>query len=152
TMIPDRNETLGDLTNVILHESVHTTVYLNDQSYFNESLAEFVADRLTQDYLEKNYGRNSPELLAYQSSERESKQLQVILHQGYLDLEKVYLSSLSNDQKLARKKEILERLAHETKSKREINNATLIQYKTYHSGTEAFQKLWEKSQKQWVPF
>src|SRR5690606_7987905 len=30
---------LPDLVNIVIHESVHATLYIKDQSYFNESLA-----------------------------------------------------------------------------------------------------------------
>ena len=52
TMIRPRG--MGDasgLVNIVLHESVHATHYVSSQSYFNESLANFVADSLTVTYL-----------------------------------------------------------------------------------------------------
>ncbi len=51
TMIGSGDTALGELANVVLHESVHATFYLKHQSYFNESLASFVADRMTPQYL-----------------------------------------------------------------------------------------------------
>jgi len=47
TMIPEGPEAFGELANVILHESVHATVYVKNQSAFDESLACFIADELT---------------------------------------------------------------------------------------------------------
>jgi predicted aminopeptidase len=43
-MLSEGDTALGELVNVILHESVHATIYLPDQSAFDESLASFVAD------------------------------------------------------------------------------------------------------------
>ena len=60
TMIPDHEHEIGQLVNVILHESVHTTIYKKGQSYFNESVANFVADHLTPIYLKRQpYGKKS---------------------------------------------------------------------------------------------
>src|SRR5664280_430428 len=51
TMIPEGDGAMGALVNTVLHESLHATVYVNNQSYFNESLACVVADKLTPEYL-----------------------------------------------------------------------------------------------------
>ncbi len=47
TMISDGDEAIGELADVVLHESVHATLYVDGQTRFNESLAEFTSDRLT---------------------------------------------------------------------------------------------------------
>src|SRR5690606_34569810 len=65
TMIPRGKHDVGSLVNVVLHESVHATIYLKDQAYFNESLASFVADRMTFDYLSEKYGETSEEWKAF---------------------------------------------------------------------------------------
>src|SRR6185312_14274837 len=56
TMIAGGDEAVGELVNVILHESVHATLYVDGQTRFNESLAEFVAGKLTTVYLGAHYG------------------------------------------------------------------------------------------------
>ena len=43
TMISEGDEAVGELVNVILHESVHATLYIDGQTRFNESLAEYSA-------------------------------------------------------------------------------------------------------------
>src|SRR4029078_3952588 len=60
TMIPEGKEALGELVNVVLHESVHATVYIEGQAFFNESIASFIADRLTDHYLIQTRGNKSP--------------------------------------------------------------------------------------------
>ncbi len=57
TMLRSGPEALGALANVVLHESVHATVYVKDQSPFDESLATFVADRLTRTWLDTEVER-----------------------------------------------------------------------------------------------
>ena len=67
TMISSGVRAFGDLVNVIIHESIHATVYVSGQSYFNESMASFVADRLTVDYLKMKFPGGSEELNAYRT-------------------------------------------------------------------------------------
>ena len=65
TMLGSGDEAVGDLANVVLHESVHATYYLPGQSPLNESVADFLGDRLATAYLRERTGENSDELRAY---------------------------------------------------------------------------------------
>ena len=47
TMLGGGDDALPELANVILHESVHATILVPDQPFFNESLASYIADALT---------------------------------------------------------------------------------------------------------
>lgn len=152
TMIPDGQEALGDLVNVVLHESVHATLYINGQAYFNESVASFVADHLTLDYLRQSRGKDSIEETAFVQAEQNSKKIQQKLHEAYQQLNGIYHSNSSDLKKLEAKTKILTELKSELKFKREINNATLIQYKTYNTGYEIFDQLIEACQGNWTKF
>jgi predicted aminopeptidase len=149
SMIPEGKEALGELVNVVIHESVHATLYINGQAYFNESIASFIADHLTLVYLDEKRGPNSPEKLDYLSSEERSKQIQKRLHEAYQKLDHLYASSASDSEKLARKGKILSSLQQELQLRREINNATLIQYKTYNTGQKEFDDLLTACGKDW---
>jgi predicted aminopeptidase len=143
TMIPEGDEAQGDLVNVVIHESVHATVYISGQAYFNESLASYVADQLTPRYLAEKHGMDSPGRVAYLKDEKGGLENEKLLHQAYVDLNTVYQSSESDSEKLEKKKAILDRLQQKLQWKREINNATLIQYKTYNEGTPEFDTVWK---------
>jgi predicted aminopeptidase len=142
TMIPEGDEAVGELANVILHESVHATLYVKGQSYFDESIASFIADRLTPEYLRQEWGPQSHELLGYLKSEEDGHERQKILHDAYLDLDRLYSSHLGEAEKLAKKSEIFASLKSRLGIKRDINNATLIQYKTYNTGQLEFEELY----------
>jgi predicted aminopeptidase len=144
TMILEGEEALGDLTNVVLHESVHASLYIKGQSFFNESIASFVADRLTPTYLDKTRGNYSPEKLAYLKSEERQKVVRKSFHEAYIQLDDLYHSSKSEDQKKQEKQKVLENLKSSLSIKRDINNATLVQYKTYNTGQEVFEELLAK--------
>lgn len=152
SMIADGEQALGDLVNVILHESVHATVYVYGQAYFNESLASFVADRLTYDYLAATRGRESTEYRAYADAEKRGDERRRKMHEAYLELDRIYASSASDTDKLARKTEILARLSKEVSAKREINNATLVQYKTYATGGVEFEGVLRACAGDWARF
>jgi predicted aminopeptidase len=152
TMIPEGEEAEGELANVILHESVHATLYVKGQSYFDESIASFIADHLTPAYLKQEKGDQSAELLSYLKSEEEGRERQKVLHDAYLDLDRLYSSNLSNEEKLSKKSEIFAALKSKLGIKRDINNATLIQYKTYNTGQTQFEELFSSCGKDWKRF
>jgi len=143
TMISSGEEALGHLVNIVFHESVHATLYIQDQSFFNESLADFLAEALTLEFLDQNLGKSSLEKKAYLAQEEKSKHAQRLLHQAYSDLDLIYRSTLSKDEKLQKKTQWMKRLQHDLGWKREINNATLIQYKTYHADGLGFEELYQ---------
>jgi predicted aminopeptidase len=74
------------------------------------------------------------------------------LHEAYLDLDRLYGSNLSNEEKLAKKAEILAQVKTRLGLKRDINNATLIQYKTYNTGQAQFEALFSACGRDWKRF
>lgn len=152
TMIATGDEALGELVNVVIHESVHATIYIKGQAYFNESVASFIANRLTYVYLESTRGKNSKEELAYQSLDTRSQDYEKKFHQAYLNLKALYESEKSKAEKLKEKKEILDQLEKDVGTKREINNATLIQYATYNTGEKEFLNLLSACGMDWKRF
>ena len=59
-----------------------------------------------------------------------------MLHAAYEALEAIYASAKPDAEKLAEKQAVLDRLRARLRYTRPINNATLIQYRTYNSGQE----------------
>lgn len=152
TMIPEGPEALGELVNVVLHESVHATLYVGGQAYFNESVASFVADRLTPVYLERIRGRKSPELESYLNGEALGNGKRKRLHETYVQLEALYSGALPPEEKALEKERILSALQEELEFRRPINNATLIQYKTYNTGGAEFSGLLAACEGDWRRF
>jgi predicted aminopeptidase len=152
TMIRDGDDALGELVNVVIHESTHATLYIRAQSYFNESLANYVAGRLTPEYLGRTRGTESLEQRAYLDGEAEGEARGRKLHEAYEKLDALYKSDASDEDKRARKAEILARLKDELKFKRDLTNATLIQFKTYNVGTREFEALFRACESSWPRF
>jgi predicted aminopeptidase len=141
TMIPDGPEAFGELANVILHESVHATVYVPSQSSFNESLASFVADELTWRLVMGRAGPGSDEAKAWLAAEERGARFVRELHQTSEALDALYRSPRSDDEKRALKEQALSALQQRLGTKRRYNNADLAGYRTYDTGRPAFERL-----------
>ncbi len=152
TMIPQGPEALGELADVVLHESVHATVYVRDQSAFNESLASFVADRLTGPWLTAVLGPSAPETTAWMGARRRQDERLARLHDAYVELDALYRSGASDVEKRARKERLLEALRQELRFARPINNATLSGFRTYGTGFAAFARLRTACGRSWPRF
>lgn len=141
TMLGDDDGAIGDLAEVVLHESVHATLYIHGQTRFNESLAEFASGKLTRVYLDEKYGPKSDEKAAYEDAERRGAERRARMHEAYEALDALYKSDEPDAEKLAKKRRILVRLRREIGYHRPINNATLASFKNYHSGTTELDDL-----------
>ncbi len=143
TMIPGEKD-FGDLVEVVLHESVHATLHLDDQSTLNESLAQFLGEKLAARYLEQEHGGRTGLLVSYQESLLKEKARTDRLRAGYRELDALYRSGRPDSEKKREKGRILARLRQELQwpEGRTLNNATLAQFSTYASSPEAFEALW----------
>jgi len=152
TMIGDDDDAMGDLVNTVLHESVHATFYVNGQSSFNESIASFVADRMAPQYLEEALGPTDPLTVAYRKAETEGGRRREIMRATYLKLVSLYASSVSETEMQTKKSEILAGAKTQAGLKRDITNATLVQFKTYGTGEAEFTKLFTACGGDWKRF
>jgi len=152
TMIPEGDEATGELANTILHESVHATIYVNNQSAFDESLASFVADRLTAPWLAATFGPDAPETRAWTSAQARERSRIERLHRAYVELEALYQSNASDQEKRQAKSHILAAAREELRLREPLNNAVLAGYKTYDTGSAAFERLLSACSSSWPKF
>jgi predicted aminopeptidase len=145
TMLGRGNGAIGDLANVVLHESVHATFYVRGQSALNESVAGFLGDRLAAAYLLETTGEDSEELRAYLEGLRSHERRAGTLHAAHEELAALYASSLSREAKLASKARILNRLRSDLGFPGSINNATLQGSEVYNSGRAELTELYDAS-------
>ncbi|MBV8759937.1 MAG: aminopeptidase [Deltaproteobacteria bacterium] len=141
TMLGGGDSALPELANVILHESVHATAFVQDEQFFNESFANYVADALTENWVEQRFGPGSPEEVSWRLGQalnlpRVARQLAT-----YKALKAVYEDkTLTKAQKLARKAAIIDELMTDLHLRKRPNNATINEVRLYNGGAEALRK------------
>jgi predicted aminopeptidase len=136
SMLSGGEDAYPSLANVILHESVHATVLVPDQPFFNESFASYVADVLTEHWVQVHFGRGSNEELSWTLGQalhlpRAARQLQT-----YTELKKLYDSKLPRAQKLEQKNRLIDELVADLRIRRRPNNASLTETRVYNGGLE----------------
>jgi predicted aminopeptidase len=134
SMLGGGDDGLPGLANVILHESVHATVLVPDEPFFNESFAEYVADALTDRWVDDQFGVGSPEQVAWLVSQathlaRTARQLAT-----FRELDALYKSAQPRAAKLAAKAAIIDRLMADLHLRRRPNNASMVELRVYNGG------------------
>jgi predicted aminopeptidase len=152
SMLAEGDGALGGLVDVVIHESVHATYYLKGQSYLNESLASFIAPKLTRDYLTRTRGAAAPELTAYERAEALGREHREKLHGVYLTLEALYSSPAPAAEKLEKKAKIMAETQAQLRLRRPLNNAVLVQYRTYDTSHEDLEALFAACGRSWPRF
>ena len=146
-----------DLAELIIHELFHATVFLKNQTQFNEELAQFVGTEGARLYMEKtNTGTGRDR----EAAKADSDTFHEFIRSLIAELDEVYKSEMQRDEKLKRKKEIIEYAkinfdihydAHfKTEnyrgfSKLPVNNAYLELYRLYYEEDHFYKDLYEKS-------
>ncbi|MDR2101725.1 MAG: aminopeptidase [Treponema sp.] len=148
------------LADLIIHETLHATVYLKNQSQFNEELAEFVGSTGARLYIEKTFGPDSPEYRRIDEAAADNAVFLDFIRGLIAELDGVYQSGLTREEKLYRKEEIIsaaknrfEATYHEKYlgkdylgfPKLAVNNAYLELYRLYYAEDRFFQDLYERS-------
>jgi predicted aminopeptidase len=147
TMIGKGDDARGHLVNTVFHESMHATFFVPGQSRLNESVANFVGDKLADQYMDEVAGPDSKETRAYRASEARGARYEAIMHAAYEELEALYASSRPREEKLAEKARVLRKLEADVHASRRLSNAALVQFKTYHSGEKELEALFAACEK-----
>jgi predicted aminopeptidase len=134
TMLSGGDDAFFDLANLILHESVHATVLVPDQPFFNESFAQYVADTLTDDWIKGKFGAGSHEHVTWHVERAIAKPRSARLAAAYRALDELYRSTRPRAQKLVEKAAIIDRLVADLHLIRRPNNASLLEFRVYQGG------------------
>jgi len=153
---PDR------LADLIIHESLHATVFIKGQSQFNEELAEFVGSEGARMYTEYRYGADSAEYRAILAAETDNNRYVTFIQGVIRELNELYESEKNKEEKISEKEKIIgaakERFALEYASffsgegyrrfsEMAVNNAYLELYRLYYTEDAYIANLFARSGK-----
>lgn len=144
-----------DLVETILHEMTHTTLYLKDESEFNEGLANLVGEVGAVQFLEKTLGPADPSTLEARKILEDERIFSSFLASLLQQLEQLYASPVSYEEKLAQREKVYEislarfaeirnqlqtdRFIHFGTTK--VNNAYLLSIGLYHRHFHLFEAI-----------
>lgn len=134
----DEETGFADLANVVLHESVHATILVGDEPYFNEGIAEYLGDQLTDELLVLKFGADSKEVTDYRADQAWRATYIARQLEAVEALKAVYASASPDDAKLEQKAKIIDALMKDLGLRRRPNNANLVEVRVYHSSYEGF--------------
>jgi predicted aminopeptidase len=153
---------LYHLADLIIHETLHATVYLKGQSQFNEELAEFVGSEGARRYIERSFGRDSEEYRRMEDTKQDSATYLAFIQGLIAELDTLYTSPLDRAAKVQKKEAIIQAAqnrfdaAYETWfhsdayrgfSQLPVNNGYLELFRLYYDGGDYFKDLYERSGK-----
>lgn len=157
-----------ELVETLLHEQVHSTIWLKRHDSYNEQLATFIGHLAMLDFMENKYGKDSPEYEKIFQDSRDSKTYIKILIDTKKKLETMYKdSNLTNEEKLLQKQQILDEQQHyfeenydelfETNNYKKAkinsyNNAFFALISTYEEKSTSFQDAFERCNRDLVFF
>lgn len=146
-----------EIAELIIHESVHTTLYVKGNPQFSEEFATFAGRKGAILFIKKKYGDESPLVHRLENREHDQKLFVEFLKETARLLEAVYTDkALSYEEKLKRKAEIIQNRAFEYTNHyskefiiegykvfnmNTINNAYIDLYRLYEEDLSIY-KIW----------
>lgn len=147
-----------DLVNLIIHETVHATLYIKHAADFNERFATFLGNKGAEQFYLQKEGPQSATLAKIKLENEDNNLFSAFISKELKELGDWY-SNLPQDSRSEKERELRIRLIQErfntelkpklkTDSYRKfpelkLNNARLLVYKTYMQDLSDFEKLYE---------
>lgn len=144
-----------DLVETILHEMTHTTLYVKGEGEFNEGLAVLVGKMGTIQFLEKTYGPSDPLTIEAKKNLEDERKFSSFLASLLQELEALYNSSISYQEKLTQRELVFARSLREFSRLKiqlqtdqfaqfdsfKLNNAYLMSLGLYHQHFHLFEAV-----------
>ncbi|GMO26960.1 MAG: hypothetical protein Ta2B_07440 [Termitinemataceae bacterium] len=162
-----KDYTINELASLIIHESLHATVFVKGNMNFNEELAEIVGSEGALRYIKKLYGEDSKELADIFAHEADSKAFVSCVQDLISLLQAVYNLDIPNEEKLKQKEitiknyqeSFLENYDANFKTDNykgfanmKINNAYLELYRLYYQKDSELKKLYKENGSDLIKF
>jgi len=150
------------MADLIIHESMHATVFIKGQAQFNEELAEFTGGEGARLYMETRFGVDHEEYLAMIAADEDNKNYVAFIRELIDELQTLYESGKKREEKIHEKELIIkaakERFDSEYESRFSsenyrgfstlpINNAYLELYRLYYAEDAYIADLYKRSGK-----
>jgi len=143
---------LNQMSNTVLHELCHSTLWLGGQGKFNESFASFVGDEASRRFLESIADEQPEVWQTLLDREVDGAQYRAFMHAMVTKLKGLYRSGLSRSEIVARREALVEESRAEyaklefrldgysraMNPNRTMNNARLKQFRVYNTGMNDF--------------
>ncbi|MDR1277998.1 MAG: aminopeptidase [Treponema sp.] len=148
------------LADLLIHESLHATVFLKGRAQFNEELAEFVGSEGARLYMESRFGTDSEEYRRMTRAEADNTAFLAFVRELTGELESLYAGDDPKEEKLRKKEAIIGaakiRFDEEYDSRFTgenyrgfsavtVNNAYLELFRLYYGGGDFYRDLYERS-------
>jgi predicted aminopeptidase len=145
---PMLEDDLPRLADVVIHETTHTTIFLRGQVAFNESLAVFIGNQGTLNFLARVFGPRSPLVLEFAAKLQRRRRFSKLISALYTRLGRLYKSKRPRAEKLRQKAKHFAWAQQRYKElfpdpenwgsfpRRKLNNAVLLSYGRYNQGIE----------------
>jgi len=128
---------LPSLTETLLHEMTHSTLYKEDQGDFNEQLASFVGEQGMRLYLSEEQGWTKEQFLELDQENTKAEEMGRLIREALPRFETLYQdAALTEPEKLNRRKVLFAELETTLQAqlgwKVTLNNARLLQFRRYN--------------------
>jgi len=155
-----RDYSPGRLAELIIHESVHATVFIKGQVKFNEELAEFIGREGGRQYMVSRFGMDSVEYQSMIDSEIDSRSFIAFIQELGAELNAMYEKNTSRSEKIIQKEKIIAAAKERFNDEYEelfssenyrgffdlpVNNAYIDLFRLYYEEESAIPDLFEKS-------
>jgi predicted aminopeptidase len=159
------------IVNTVIHESVHSTVWIPDNVAFNESLANFVGSRAAIDFFKQRRGALGNSTVSASSGldsaiaqaeleHRFTIDLADVVSEAFKQLEALYnRQDLSSEDKINERQSVFDKVMQPFRNRypkantlRVLNNADLLQSTIYMTDLRGFEKLYSDVHGSWLEF
>lgn len=149
------DQSRGRLIEVVIHETTHTTIFLRDKIAFNESLAVFIGQQGTLDFLAKTFGRRSKEVRSVIRSIARRKKFSLVITELYARLEQLYAKKISRQEKISQREDVFRWAQNAYRTvfpdakmwgafvSEPLNNAIVMSYGRYNHGVVFHRRVYE---------
>lgn len=145
----------ADLADVLIHELMHATVWIEADAAFNESMASFVGEAGALMWLQTRYGRDAPQVRRALDERADHVVFRGFLHGVAAQLDSLYATDMVFVEKLAAREQVFERARREFVHlplgtdlyghfpNWTLNNARLSLYRVYQARADIFERVYE---------